>query len=177
MARALQFLAIVGFVHALVGAERTGHAHVGGVAEDVGGLGQREARGRRQQVGTAGAEAEYRQRAARLAETVGVDGGFGDRDREGLRRLAVVVEGDCRARVDRAGRERGIEQGGGASPAGSASLATKRSGMPSSRAARASATSRMHWRGATSAASASGERSAAASASSIRRASGSPPAS
>lgn len=112
MARALQFLAVVCFVDALVGAERAGHAHIGGITEDVGSLRQREARGRCQQVGAAGAEAEHCQRTAQLAEPVRVDGGLGDCDREELRCLVVIADRHRRARGDRAGGERGVEQGG-----------------------------------------------------------------
>ena len=43
MARALHLLAIVGAVHALFGAKRARHAHVGVVAEDIGGLVERRA--------------------------------------------------------------------------------------------------------------------------------------
>ncbi len=82
VARALQLLAVVGYVQLLIGAQRARHVHVGRVADDVGRVGERRARGGGHQVRAAGAEAEHRQAAARDAERIGVDGRAGDGDRD-----------------------------------------------------------------------------------------------
>ncbi|KGW79234.1 hypothetical protein Y046_3854 [Burkholderia pseudomallei MSHR2990] len=118
VARALQLLAVVGYVQLLIGAQRARHVHVGRVADDVGRVGERRARGGGHQVRAAGAEAEHRQAAARDAERIGVDGRAGDGDRDvarlGRRRSRRARRGarGVDARRERRG-QRGVEHAGG----------------------------------------------------------------
>jgi len=71
---ALHFFAVVGAVHDLIGAERTGHAHVGFITQNVVGPGQFGFHRRHHEFGGARAEADHGQATTRTADLLGVQG-------------------------------------------------------------------------------------------------------
>ncbi|MCY1444797.1 hypothetical protein D9M71_612830 [compost metagenome] len=93
MARPLQFLAVVGAVRDLIGAQRAGHADIGFVAQQVLGFVQRLARRRHHELGGTGAEADHRQPAARLADQRRVLGRVGKIEADAIRLLVQDGQG------------------------------------------------------------------------------------